>query len=146
MQGSGDDSFQTREVAADDTVLIFAPGHPFAQAGELTVELVALEPWIQHEPASYLGDAAEKWAQANGVRLWNHAVVNAPEAHKRMVCEGGSVGLFSKAGIEAELALGSLRYAPLPGNHGEQSRFALAWRKDHTLTPLQQAFVEMVVQ
>ena len=53
MQGSGDDSFQTREVAADDTVLIFAPGHPFAQAGELTVELVALEPWIQHEPASY---------------------------------------------------------------------------------------------
>ncbi|MNE77346.1 LysR substrate binding domain protein [compost metagenome] len=70
-------------------------------------------------------------------------MVNSPEAHKRMVSEGGSVGLFSKAGIEAELALGSLRCAPLPGNQAEQSGFVLAWRKDHTLTPLQQAFIEI---
>ncbi|WP_310828805.1 LysR family transcriptional regulator [Paenibacillus pedocola] len=143
LAGSGDDSFHTKSMADDEVVLIFAPGHPFAQTAELTAELLALEPWIQHEPASYLGETAEKWAQANGVRLWNHAVVNSPEAHKRMVSEGGSVGLFSKAGIEAELALGSLRYAPLPGNQAEQGGFVLAWRKDHTLTPLQQAFLEI---
>lgn len=143
MEGIGDDTLQTKVFAADDPVLIFAADHPFAQTKELTAELVALEPWIQHEPASYLGTAAGQWAQANGLRLWNHAVVNSPEAHKRMVCEGGAVGLFSKAGIEAELALGSLRCAPLPGKQAEQSCFALAWRKDHTLTPLQQAIVEI---
>ncbi|MNW70358.1 LysR substrate binding domain protein [compost metagenome] len=53
------------------------------------------------------------------------------------------MGLFSKAGIEAELALGSLRYAPLPAYQADQGGFVLAWRKDHTLTPLQQAFIEI---
>ncbi|MNI45798.1 HTH-type transcriptional activator CmpR [compost metagenome] len=143
MQGSEDESFQTKIIAADETVLIFAPAHPFAQAVDLTAEMVALEPWIQHAPSSFLGGAADKWAQANSVRLWNHAVVNAPEAQKRMISEGGTVGIFSKSGIEAELALGSLRYAPLPGIAAEQEQFVLAWRKDYTLSPVQQTFVEM---
>ncbi|KUP23713.1 hypothetical protein AWJ19_09685 [Paenibacillus sp. DMB5] len=56
--------------------------------------------------------------------------------------EGGSVGVFSLAGIRSELALDSLRWASLPGVV-PAARFAFAWRKDHTLTPLQQAFIDM---
>lgn len=138
-----DESFQTLDLAGDETVLIFAHDHPFAQEPQLTPELVALEPWIQHEQASYLANAADSWAQANAVRLWNHAVVNNPEAYKRMIVEGGTVGVFSLAGIRTELALGSLRYAPLPGIAPPAARFAFAWRKDHTPSPLQQAFMDM---
>jgi DNA-binding transcriptional LysR family regulator len=142
MAENEDESFQTQDINGDDTVLIFAPDHPFAREAQLTPEGIALEPWIQHEPASYLSNAADSWAQSNAVRLWNHAVVNNPEAYKRIVMEGGTVGVFSLAGIRSELALGSLRWAPLPGIV-PAARFAFAWRKDHTLTPLQQAFIDM---
>lgn len=140
MTDNDNEAFQTQDIAADETVLIFAPDHPLAQEAVLTPELVALEPWIQHEQASYLANAADSWAQANTVRLWNHAVVNSPEAYKGMVMEGGTIGIFSKAGITAELALGSLHCAPLPGIKPAATRFAIAWRKDQALTPLQQAF------
>ncbi|MNF11428.1 LysR substrate binding domain protein [compost metagenome] len=60
-----------------------------------------------------------------------------------MIREGGGVGLFSEAGIRAEAASGSLRYIPLPGVQPDHGEFVLAWRKDHPLTPLQQAFVEL---
>ncbi|WP_342561168.1 LysR family transcriptional regulator [Paenibacillus sp. FSL R7-0345] len=143
MTKDEDESFQTLDLAGDETVLIFAHDHSFAQEPQLTPELVALEPWIQHEQASYLANAADSWAQANAVRLWNHAVINNPEAYKRMIMEGGTVGVFSLAGIRSELAMGSLRYAPLPGIAPAAARFAFAWRKDHTPSPLQQAFIDM---
>ncbi|WP_342435628.1 LysR family transcriptional regulator [Paenibacillus sp. FSL L8-0436] len=139
----GDDSFHTQVVARDEVVLIFAPGHSFAQIKVLTPELVAQEPWIQHDPASSLRGTADQWAQLNNVRVWNNTVVNSPEAFKRMISEGGNVGLFSKAGVADEVALGRLSYAPLPGISPGLATYVMAWRKDYTLTPLQQAFVEM---
>ncbi|WP_042198710.1 LysR family transcriptional regulator [Paenibacillus camerounensis] len=146
MTDNDNEAFQTQDIAPDETVLIFAPEHPLSQESELTPELVALEPWIQHEQATYLANAADSWAQANAVRLWNHAIVNSPEAYKGMVMEGGTVGIFAKAGIETELALGRLRCSPLPGIVPPAARFAYAWRKDHALTPLQQAFIDMAAE
>lgn len=138
-----DDSFNTRMISADETVLVFAPGHPFAGAEELTVEAAAQEPWVQHEAASFLRGISDKWAQTNNVRTWNHAVLSSPEAVKRMIGEGGGIGVFSKTGIETEAAEGRLAYAPLPGIHPGEGAFVLAWRKDYTLSPLQQAFADM---
>ncbi|MNO23556.1 HTH-type transcriptional activator CmpR [compost metagenome] len=138
-----DSSFATRALAPNEAVLVFAPGHPFGDIKDLSPEQLVLEPWIQHEPASFLRGIADEWAQLNGVRVWGHAVVNSPEAIKGMIREGGGVGLFSKAGIQAEAASGSLRYLPLPGVQPDHGEFVLAWRKDYPLTPLQQAFTEL---
>lgn len=139
-----DDSLQTQIIAEDEMVLVFAPDHPFAGARELTIEAVAREPWVQHEAASFLRGTSDKWAQLNNVRVWNHAVLGTPEAVKSMLCEGKMVGIFSKAGIEAEVLAGRLAYAPLPGIHPGDSAFVLAWRKDYTLSPLQKAFADML--
>lgn len=138
-----DDSFHTQVIARDETVLVFAPGHPFAGAQEITVETAAREPWVQHEAASFLRGISDKWTQLNHVKVWNHAVLGSPEAVKRMISGGGMVGVFSKSGIEAEVAAGSLAYAPLPGLHPGDGAFVLAWRKDYTLSPLQKAFAGM---
>lgn len=138
-----DESLNTALIAEDEVVLIFAPDHPFAGVPALTAEMVAREPWIQHDPTSFLRAIADKWAELNHVRLWSHTVVNTPEAFKRIICEGGSVGLFSKKGIEAEVSSGRLQYAALPGIPPKEASYVLAWRKDHTLSPLQQVFVDM---
>ncbi|WP_150271680.1 LysR family transcriptional regulator [Paenibacillus tepidiphilus] len=138
-----DETLHTLPVCRDEIVLIFAPNHPFAALNELTPEQIAREPWIRHDPTSYMRGYADRWAQLNHVRLWSNTVVNSPEALKRMVSEGGSVGLFSKAGILAEVSAGTLKYAPLPGAQAEPSTVFIAWRKDYTLTPLQEAFAAL---
>lgn len=138
-----DDSFQTQMISADETVLAFAPDHPFAGLEELTVEAVAREPWVQHEAASFLRGISDQWAQLNNVRVWNHAVLGSPEAVKSMLCTGGAVGVFSMAGIASEVAAGRLAYAKLPGIQPGDGAFMLAWRKDYTLSPLQEAFAGM---
>lgn len=138
-----DDSFQTQMISADEIVLAFAADHPFAGLGELTVEAVAREPWVQHEAASFLRGISDQWAQLNNARVWNHAVLGSAEAVKGMLCAGGTVGVFSMAGITAEVAAGRLAYTRLPGIQPGDSAFVLAWRKDYTLSPLQKAFAGM---
>lgn len=70
--------------------------------------------------------------------------MNSPETLKMLVGEGDGVGICSRVSIEAELALGRLCYAPLPGVLPESGGFVLAWRKDHILTPLQQSFADIL--
>ncbi|MRN54446.1 LysR family transcriptional regulator [Paenibacillus monticola] len=139
-----DESFSFQLIARDEAVLIFAPGHHFEGVRNLTPEQVAREPWIQHVSGSSLRGTADRWAQLNNVRLWNRAELNSPASVKGIIREGGTVGIYSRAGIEAELALGQLKFTSLPGILPENSGFVLAWRKDHTLTPVQQAFADLL--
>ncbi|WP_419884443.1 LysR substrate-binding domain-containing protein [Paenibacillus sp. B-A-8] len=139
-----DESFNFQLIVRDEPVLIFASGHPFETIEKLTPEQIALEPWIQHEVGSCLRGFADQWAELNHFRLWNRSELNSPETLKKLVCEGGGVGICSKASIEAELELGRLSYAPLPGVLPESGGFVLAWRKDHILTPLQQSFADIL--
>jgi DNA-binding transcriptional LysR family regulator len=139
-----DESFNFQLIARDEPMLIFAPGHPLEAIGKLTPELIASEPWIQHDVGSCLRGFADQWAALNHIRLWNRSELNSPETVKRLISEGDSVGIFSKTGIETEVAHGTLRYATLPGIVPESGGFVLAWRKDHILTPLQQSFSEIL--
>ncbi|WP_410515198.1 LysR family transcriptional regulator [Paenibacillus sp. BR2-3] len=141
---TNDESFNCQLIAPDEAVLIFAPGHPFDGYPSLNAEQVAHEPWIQHSADSSLRNIADRWAQLNSVRIWNRAELNSPETLKGMISQGGTVGIFSKKGIQADLELGRLRYAPLPGVLPERTGFTLVWRKDHRLTPIQQAFAEII--
>ncbi|WP_151736383.1 LysR family transcriptional regulator ['Paenibacillus yunnanensis' Narsing Rao et al. 2020] len=140
---NADETIHTLPICRDEIVLIFAPDHPFAGNDELTPEIVAREPWIRHDPTSFMRGYADRWAQQNQVRLWSNVVINSPEALKRMIGEGGCVGLFSRTGIASELAAGTLKCAALPGSPVESSQIFLAWRKDYTLTPLQEAFAAL---
>lgn len=139
-----DESFNYQMIARDEPMLIFAPGHHLDNISELTPELIAREPWIQHNEGSSLRGIADRWAQLNNIRLWNRMELNSPEMIKRIISLGDSVGIFSKVGIEAELASGGLRSAPLPGFLPENGTFALAWRKDHKLTAVQQSFADIL--
>lgn len=138
---ASDRSINYHQIDLEDAVLIYAPGHPFDGKIDLTAEQVANEPWVQHAEGSVLRTIAEKWAQVNHVRLWNRTELNSPETLKALICQGDAVGIFSKKGIEAELSTGRLRYTSLPGIQAEAGGFMLAWRKDYTLSPLQQAFL-----
>ncbi|OKP95119.1 LysR family transcriptional regulator [Paenibacillus sp. P46E] len=141
--GGQDSSFTTRTIARNEAVIVFAPDHPFADIQNISSEQLVLEPWIQHEAGSFLQGITDEWAERNGVKVWGHAVVNSPEALKGMIRNGVGVGLCSRTGIETELAAGLLCCIPLPGVQPEHGEFALAWRKDYTLTPLQLAFAEL---
>ncbi|ASA21733.1 LysR family transcriptional regulator [Paenibacillus donghaensis] len=139
-----DESFHFRLIARDEPVLIFPPGHPLDVAEPLTPEQVAREPWIQQDSGSFLRHTSERWAELNHVRLWNRAELNSPGSVKRLIAAGGGAGVYSSAGIAAELALGQLKSAPLPGILPESGGFVLAWRKDYDLSPLQEAFAAMI--
>lgn len=139
-----DESFHFQLIDRDEPVLIFAPGHPITAIENLTPELIAREPWIQHNKGSYLREYAEEWAKLNQLRLWNRSEINSPEVIKRLVIEGDSVGICSKAAIIEDVELGRLSYINLPGRLPESGGFVLGWRKDHILTPLQQAFVDLL--
>jgi DNA-binding transcriptional LysR family regulator len=141
-----DDTFHFQLIERDEPVLIFAPGHPFDGSLTVTTELVAREPWVQHAPGSALRGTADKWAQLNSVRLWNRAVIDSPEILKELVSAGEGMAVFSKKGIEAEISQGRLRYAPLPGDPPNKGGFLLVWRKDHLLTPLEQAVLDYFAQ
>ncbi|WP_379152132.1 LysR family transcriptional regulator [Paenibacillus sp. sgz5001063] len=141
--GGQDNSFTTRTVARNEAVLVFAPGHPFTDIKNISPEQVVLEPWIQYEAGSFLQGITDQWAELNTVKVWGHVVLNSPEAMKGIIRSGGGVGLCSKNMIAAELAAGSLRCIPLPGIQPEHGEFALAWRRDYTLTPLQLAFADL---
>ncbi|MEK3736595.1 LysR family transcriptional regulator [Paenibacillus sp. FSL L8-0493] len=139
-----DESFDFQLIVRDEPVLIFAPGHPFEDLKKLTPELIANEPWIQHEQGSCLRGYADQWAQFNQIRLWNRSELNSPEVIKQLVSGSDCVGICSKAAVKAEIELGKLSYANLPGILPESGGFVLGWRKDHILTPLQQSFVDLV--
>lgn len=140
---TSDESFHFQQIERDEPVLILAPGHPLAEAESLTPELIAREPWIQHDMGSCLRDYAEKWAELNHIRLWNRAEVSSPEVIKRLVCEGDCVAICSKAAINEDAERGRLQYVNLPGILPESGGFVLGWRKDHILTPLQASFVQL---
>ncbi|MCL6603466.1 MAG: LysR family transcriptional regulator [Paenibacillus sp.] len=142
---TSDKSFNYQQLVSEEAVLIYAPGHPFDENPPVTAEQVASQPWVQHAEGSTLRIIADKWAKLNHVRLWNRTELNSPETLKALVSQGDSVGIFSKAGIEAELSLGRLKYTSLPGVQTEFGRFMLAWRKDYILSALQQAFVNGII-
>lgn len=139
-----DQSFNYQPIATDDLVLIYKSGHPFDNIPQLTPEQVAHEPWIRHDNGSCLRALSDQWAQLNNVRLWNRAQLNSPDMVKRLIGEGGCVGVYSKRGIEKEVEQGHLRFRPLPGEPPEKSGFFLTWRKDYTLSPVQQAFADIL--
>ncbi|OBZ14279.1 hypothetical protein A8L34_10005 [Bacillus sp. FJAT-27264] len=143
---SNDDTFHFQQIEQDEPVLIFAPGHPFEETPELTAELAVREPWVQHAAGSALRGIADKWAQLNSVRLWNRTVLDSPELIKSLVSEAGGVAIYSKKGIQREVAQNRLRYAPLPGIQPDKGGFFIAWRKDHLLTPLEEAVLDYFAQ
>lgn len=143
---TGDASFNYQHIASDEPVLIYAPGHPFDTASPLTADEVAQVPWIQHSAGSFLRGISDQWARLNHIRPWTRAEMDSPETLKGLISQGGAVGVFSRVGIEDELALDRLRCSPLPGILPESGGFMLAWCKDHTLTPLQQALVDSISQ
>ncbi|SET29083.1 LysR family transcriptional regulator [Paenibacillus sp. NFR01] len=135
--------FNTRIVAVDEPVLVFAPDHPIRKEQHLSPEQAARELWIEHEPRSFLRDMTAKWATLNDVRILGHMAVNSPEVLKRTLREGRSIGLLPKNAIKNELEAGTLAFASLPGESPGPISSVLAWQKDYTLTPLQEAFVEL---
>jgi LysR family transcriptional regulator, transcriptional activator of the cysJI operon len=142
IEDTNDESLNYQLIAADETVLIYPPDHPLESNPNLTPEEIASFPWIQHAEGSALRSFADHWARLNNVHPWNRVETDSPDTFKEMVRQGSAVGVFSKRGIEPELALGRLRCTPLPGIMPGNGRFMLAWRKDYTLSPLQQTFVE----
>lgn len=140
-----DDTFHFQWIEQDEPVLIYAPGHPFDEGLELTPESAAREPWVQHAPGSSLRKTADSWAQLNSVHLWNRATIDSPEIIKSLVTEGEGIAIYSKRGIKRERAQGLLRCAPLPGIQPDLCGFGFAWRKDHSLTPLEQAVLDYFV-
>ncbi|WP_379134351.1 LysR substrate-binding domain-containing protein [Paenibacillus sp. sgz500958] len=139
-----DPSFNYRIVAEDEAVLICSPDHPMAHTPVITAERIANELWIQHPEGSYLRETTEKWAHLNQIRPNTIAEVDSPETLKRMVAAGTGIGIFSRAGIEDDLAMKRLHCIHLPGNLPEFGGFMLAWYKDYNLTALQQSLVDTV--
>ncbi|AIQ12853.1 LysR family transcriptional regulator [Paenibacillus durus] len=141
-----DESLYMSKIADDETVLIFAPGHPFDAKDNPGPDEISREPWIQHAPGSGLREFSDRWAGLNGVRVWNRMETDSPEAVKQLVMQGNAVAVFSKIGIAAEIETGSLCYRPLSGILPDRGGFYLAWRKDYVLTEIQQAFADSLVR
>jgi DNA-binding transcriptional LysR family regulator len=130
-------------LAAEHLVLVFHAEHPFAQAEEITKEMLEAEPIILHQESSTTRKMAERWAKENGVTLRTKMELGSAEAIKEAVENNIGYSLISQTAVQREVTLGRLITHPLPGEV-EPYFFYLIYHRDRLQTPLFQRFLTFI--
>lgn len=140
-----DEALTFRKIADDEPVLAFAPHHPLAGAGEISPGQISSGSRIQLDGANGLRQFDERWSELNGISNQYKVEAGSVEMVKAMVEAGAGTAILSSAVISAEVSAGRLRVAQLPGVLPEQPGYFAVWRKDHALTPAEQALIECLI-
>jgi len=133
---------QTESLYGDRLVAVIPPGHPLAQAREVTVMQLAAEPLILGERGGNRRRIIDLFFEHAGVRPHVAMELNRDEAIKKMVEVGLGVGILPWLTVQREVHAGLLRALPI---RGLKSRWELgvAYRKEDTPSEPLRAFLEL---
>jgi DNA-binding transcriptional LysR family regulator len=97
------------EHFADNPLIVVAPAnHHLAGKTNLTAKDLVNEPFIMREPGSGTRLTAERYFQAQGIKLRTRLEVGSNEAVKQTVAGGLGIAVLSATTLRSELALGEL--------------------------------------
>jgi len=137
-----DSRFERQLVLRDELALILNSKHRLAGAQQIEVHDLANEFLIVQGPKSMLRErimsAFNESETPFKVSVENIAI----EAIKRMVAQGLGIGFVPLMCVREELAQGKLVTVQLDGVRKDWDLW-LVWRKDHSLSPAAQTFVEV---
>ncbi len=133
---------QTESLYGDRLVAVVPPGHPLAQAREVTVMQLAAEPLILGERGGNRRRIIDLFFEHAGVRPHVAMELNRDEAIKKMVEVGLGVSILPWLMVQREVHAGLLRALPI---RGLKSRWELgvAYRKEDTPSEPLRTFLEL---
>jgi DNA-binding transcriptional LysR family regulator len=134
---------QQEKIMDDEMFLIVPKGHKWAGAGRVTVEELAVEPFVMREPGSGTRKSIEQ--ALDGLGHWSRnlnvvAEMGSTEAVRQAIKAGVGVSILSERAVADELAAGSLRKVGIKERSLKRA-FYLIRRKHRTESPLCRAFV-----
>jgi DNA-binding transcriptional LysR family regulator len=137
-----DPQLERQLIAQDELVLITSPEHRLAGLKQVQIRDLAGERLIVQGTKSVLRERIVRALQESGTSF-NVSVENiAIEAIKRMVAEGLGIGFVPLMCVREEAACRKLIVIKIEGINREWKLW-LVRRKDHSLSPAAQSFVEV---
>lgn len=143
IEGEVHDPDLVLEPWLDDELAVFcAPGHPLAEAGQASRDLLARQAWILREPGSgtraVFDRAMSPWPGGPAIRLQ----LQHTEAIKRAVESGLGVGCLSRLSLREAFRRGSLVEVPTP-DLDLGRRFQFAWHRRRHASAAMGAFLDL---
>jgi DNA-binding transcriptional LysR family regulator len=139
-------TLETRQLMADDLVLIVPPEHPWVARKTVTVDDVKREPLILRERGSGSRETLEQALKEVGLELTAFHVVGeiaSTQAVKQAVRAGLGLSFVSHRAVEDECRAGLLACVKV-SNLNVSRAFHIVTHRDRSRSPLAQAFLAFV--
>ena len=136
----------SRELMADELVVVVPSGHPWTGREEVTLDEVQKEPLLVRERGSGSREALERGLAEVDTGLAAFRVageLGSTQAIKQAVRAGVGVALISKRAVEDECRAGLVSCLRVKDLRFARA-FYLVTHRDRSRSPLAQAFVELV--
>ena len=139
-------SLESRQLMADELVVVVAPDHPWAGRESISVADIRHEPLILRERGSGSRDTLERALTAVGLDFGAFRIVGemgSTQAIKQAIRAGFGVSLISRRAVEDECRarlLGSVSVRDLDVSRA----FHLVTHRERSRSPLAQAFLAFV--
>ncbi|HEV8643267.1 MAG TPA: selenium metabolism-associated LysR family transcriptional regulator [Methylomirabilota bacterium] len=139
-------ALQSRELMADEMVIVVSADHPWATRKNVTLKDVMQESLILRERGSGSREALERALAEAGLDLATFRVageMGSTQAVKQAVRAGVGIAMISKRAVEDECRARLLSCVNVRDLNVTRS-FHLVTHRDRTRSPLAQAFLEFV--
>jgi DNA-binding transcriptional LysR family regulator len=139
-------SLESRQLMADELVVVVAPDHPWASRDSISVEDIRHEPLIVRERGSGSRDTLERALSAVGLDFGAFRIVGemgSTQAIKQAIRAGFGVSLISRRAVEDECRARLLGCVPVRDLDVSRA-FHLVTHRERSRSPLAQAFLAFV--
>jgi len=139
-------SLESRQLMADELVVVVAPDHPWVGRSSVTVEDIRHEPLILRERGSGSRDTLERALGAVGLDFGAFRIVGemgSTQAIKQAIRAGFGVSLISRRAVEEECRARLLGCVPVQDLDVSRA-FHLVTHRERSRSPLAQAFLAFV--
>lgn len=130
----------------DDLVLVAAPEHRLAKAGEATIEDIGREPLILYDKGSSYNQLIQGVFRQHGVVPRTLMELDTIEATKKMVEEGLGVAMVPKVSTEREFGQGTLVPIGIQGATMPRRQISLIFRRNRKHTRAVLAFFAQLAE
>ncbi len=137
---------ELRPFMRDTVVLVTAPGHAWAERGEISVEELKGTAFVWRERGSGTRDAIERALAEAGIptnQVGVAAEMGSTEAIRQAVRAGLAPAFVSRRAVADDIQAGRLAEVKVPGLSLERE-FFIATQRGRTRSPVAQAFLEFL--
>ena len=136
---------QSTVVYLDQLAFVVPPGHPLAEAKEVSVRQLGAESFVAHIVTSPYRDKVIEAFRRHKTPLHMDVELPTLQAIKRFVCMGNGVALVPEISVENELTRGELVRIPVRDLHFER-KLRLVYRQESSLSHAGRAFLKVAAQ